>query len=169
MQDLLKIFYICAEHDEYLQWIRRLWHRGGERWHRFLCEIRWSHSEPSCVHQAVPWSGLRRHNTAAFQPVSYKPLRNITEKITAQMILKLFSSKTTVMESLHIWDVHTALCNVSRALICLDKGLFYLHRLDSCIPLVISSASREIVYQQSPQQWVRKCSRSAVSSRINIL
>ena len=61
-----------GQHDEYLQWSRRLWERGGEREHRLLYELRRRQPEPPGLHQGVPRAGLRRCHTAAFKPVTIK-------------------------------------------------------------------------------------------------
>lgn len=62
----------AGQHDEYLQWSRRLWQRRGERRHSLLFELWWKRPEPPGPHHGVPRAGLRRYLSAALQPVTIK-------------------------------------------------------------------------------------------------
>lgn len=59
-----------GESDEYLQWGRRLWQRGGERGHCVLYQLRWHHPEPGRPRQGVSLAGPRGRQTPALKPVS---------------------------------------------------------------------------------------------------
>lgn len=113
LNNKLKRMYVSTghtgKHDEYLQWSRWLWQRGGEWKPRLHSELRWAYPEPPALHQRVPRAGPWRCITETFQPVNITHFSQF--KAEFALNLKLMAShgaaEPTVPLKRHIFLLHT--------------------------------------------------------------